>query len=259
MPVHEKFVLEDLPKSAVVNSTVYDANQEVDDLIITAVSKHLSTIVDDNPSDTNKPAQNSEVVEKKVDKSSETYNIQSDNRLSDFNLPDIEALKREEYERGVAETESKYKPLLENASVDTRLQILLEEKLSAILPSKSLDTEISKVSAAAISTIAKKLHLILPANFEEILSKGLIDKLKKFYKEGQITLKVHPDKYEFCKEVLQSDTIPDTFKSNFNLVQDNGIGLDDCKLEWQDTRLEYNKEQLSAEIDKIIEQLNTAS
>lgn len=259
MPAYEKFVLEELPKSSVVNSTVYDANQEVDDLIITAVSKHLSTIVDDNIADFEKSDKNNEDAHKIVDKSSETYNIQGDNKLSNFNLPDVEAIKREEYERGVAETESKYKPLLESASVDTRLRILLEEKLTAVSPNKDLDTEISKVSAAAISTIAKKLHLILPANFEEILSKGLIDKLKKFYKEGQITLKVHPDKYDFCKEVLQSDAIEDRFKGNFNLIKDNSIGLDDCKLEWHDTRLEYNKEQLSAEIDKIIEQLNTAS
>ncbi len=87
----------------------------------------------------------------------------------------------------------------------------------------------------------------------------MFEKLKNFYKEGLITLTIHPDRYAFCTEVLQSDEIPSRFKDNFQIIQDDKLNKDDCSLEWLDTRLEYNQEQLSAEIDKIIEQLKSTT
>ncbi|CAN0593559.1 unnamed protein product, partial [Ectocarpus sp. 12 AP-2014] len=118
--------------------------------------------------------------------------------------------------------------------------------------------QIAKVSAEEISSIAKKLHLILPANFEEIISNGMIEKLKSFYKGGSIVLTIHPDRYDFCTELLQSNEIPSKFKENFQIIKDDKLGMDDCILDYHETRLEYNQEQLPVEIDKIIEQLNSA-
>ena len=79
---------------------------------------------------------------------------------------------------------------------------LQTSELSLIVPQQNVDTQIAKVSAESISSIARKLHLVLPANFEEIVIGGLIAKLKKFYKEGEITITVHPDRYDFCQEIL---------------------------------------------------------
>lgn len=262
MAKYKKFILEDFPKSAVVNSGVYAENIEVDNFIHEVVSKHLNSIVDESDVSLLNSHQENKLVdlsEKVIDESLEKYNLTSTNLVVDNHLVNIEAIKKEEYERGVADTVSQYKPLLANASSDLCCATLLQEKLSSILPQQGLDTQIAKVSAESISAIAKKLHLVLPANFEEIVVDGLIAKLKKFYKEGQITITINPDKYDFCKEILQSESIPDKFKDNFHIIKDSKIGLDDCSLEWQDTRLEYNQEQLSAEIDKIIEQLKTAS
>lgn len=259
---YKKFILEDFPRSAVVNSTVYAENTDVDNFINDVVSKHLNSIVEE--SDVSLPNSHQEnkfadLSEKMIDESLEKYNITGTNSLVDNRLVDIDAIKREEYERGVADTVLKYQPLLAEASSDAQFATLLQEKLSSVVQQQNIDTQIAKVSAESISAIAKKLHLILPANFEEIIIEGLVAKLKKFYKEGQITITIHPDKYEFCQEILQSESIPDKFKDNFHIIKDSKIGLDDCSLEWQDTRLEYNQEQLSKEIDKIIEQLKTAS
>ena len=100
--------------------------------------------------------------------------------------------------------------------------------------------------------------MILPANFEEIIKNGLIEKLKSFYKEGNIILTIHPDRYDFCTELLQVDAIPGKFKENFQIIKDEKLGIDDCILDYNETRLEYNQEQLTVEIDKIIEQLKSA-
>lgn len=47
MSKHTKFELEELPKSAVVNSNVHSQDQEAMQLINEVVTEHISKIVDD--------------------------------------------------------------------------------------------------------------------------------------------------------------------------------------------------------------------
>lgn len=54
---YEKFELEELPKSAVVNSLVHAKNQEVDELINEAVSEHLNKIIDEEDQDSEKSSE----------------------------------------------------------------------------------------------------------------------------------------------------------------------------------------------------------
>ena len=258
---YKKFILKEFPRSAVVNSTVYDKSNYVDDFINDVVSKHLNSIVEDPETcflNSDKDNKIIELSNKVIDESLEKYNISSDSIVDNY-LVNVEVIKQEEYERGVADTVLKYQPLLEDASANRSLASLLEEKLFSIVPDQNIDIQIAKISAESIASIAKKLHLVLPANFEEIVIDGLISKLRKFYKEGEITITIHPDRYDFCQEILQSNSIPDKFKDNFHVIKDSKVGLDDCSLEWKNTRLEYNKEQLSQEIEKIIEQLKTVN
>jgi flagellar biosynthesis/type III secretory pathway protein FliH len=243
---HKKFELEELPKSAVVNSNAHSQDEETMQLINEVVTEHISKIVDDvnigEPLDEIKKNLNNESVVASTDP-----------------IIDVEQIKLESYNRGLEESKSKYEPMLTKLNENNNFFELLHQKLSSILPEEKIDSQISKISAESIAGIAKKLHLILPSNFEEIIRVGLIEKLKNFYKEGNITITIHPRRYDFCKEILQSDTISSKFKDNFQIVKDDKIGEDDCRLEWADTRLEYNQEQLTAEIDKIIEQLKSAT
>lgn len=253
---YEKFELEELPKSAVVNSLVHAKNQEVDELINEAVSEHLNKIIDEEDQDSEK---SSELAKKSIDDSLEPRNILLEENIQEQELEiDIEAIKAEFYQKGLEEAKAKYETIISEKDSDNDLSKKLSEKLSLISQGVDIDAQIAKVSAEAISSIAKKLHLILPANFEEIISNGMIEKLKSFYKEGSIVLTIHPDRYDFCTELLQSDEIPSKFKENFQIIKDDKLGMDDCILDYHETRLEYNQEQLTVEIDKIIEQLNSA-
>lgn len=254
---YEKFELEELPKSAVVNSLVHAKNHEVDELINEAVSEHLSKIVDESGENNEKL---SELAKKDIDDSSNPL----DNILLEENIQEqksginIEEIKTEFYQKGFEEAKVKYESIMAQKEPESDLSKKLLEKLSLISQTVDIDTQIARVSAEVISSIAKKLHLILPANFEEIISNGLIEKLKSFYKEGDIILTIHPDRYDFCSELLQSDAIPGKLKENFQIVKDDKLGIDDCILDYDETRLEYNQEQLTVEIDKIIEQLKSA-
>jgi flagellar biosynthesis/type III secretory pathway protein FliH len=254
---YDKLVLEDLPKSAVVNSSTHAKNPEVDELINEVLTDHLSKIAD---KDIETYSKNASKVEKPVDGAvespdSNTANIDIKNEAE----IDIEAIKKEAHQNGFTEAQTKYESMLLESNSTASLSEKLNEKLVLISPAKDMDSQIAKVSAEAISGIAKKLHLILPSNFEEIITKGLIDKLKSFYKDGNISLTIHPDRYDYCNEILQLDSIPSKFKDNFQIVKDEKLGNDDCILDWNETRLEYNQEQLTDEIDKIIEQLKSTT
>ena len=74
-----------------------------------------------------------DVSEKIIDESLEKYNISGTNSLVDKRLVDIDAIKREEYERGVADTVLKYQPLLAEATLDVQFATLLQEKLSSVV------------------------------------------------------------------------------------------------------------------------------
>lgn len=248
---YEKFELEELPKSAVINSLVHAKNQEVDELINEVVSEHLSKLVDEAEENNEKF---SELTKKDIDDSLKPLNNTQEQELG----IDIDEIKTEFYQKGLEEARANYETIISQKDSEKNLSQKLFEKLSLISQTIDIDAQIAKVSAEVISSIAKKLHLILPANFEEIIKNGLINKLKSFYKEGNIILTIHPDRYDFCTELLQSDAIPGKFKENFQIVKDEKLGIDDCILDYNETRLEYNQEQLTVEIDKIIEQLKSA-
>jgi hypothetical protein len=246
MSEHQKFIFADFPKSAVVNSNVHSTNADVEEIINNVVAEHLSNIVEEESAD-----HDEEQIPETDTSISEDVEV---NAPSQVNLDDI---RKEEYEKAMASAKAIYDPLIESKEKEKNFSGLLYEKLSSIVPEIDFESQITKISAESIAGIAKKLHLILPANFEEIINKGLIEKLKKFYKEGKIILTINPGRYEICSELLQSESIPEKFKDNFQIVKDESLGLDDCKIQWNDTSLEYNQEQLSSEIDKIIEQLRS--
>ncbi|NRB10588.1 MAG: hypothetical protein HRU35_03095 [Rickettsiaceae bacterium] len=287
---YEPLELKELPKSAVVNSNAYAEESKQDRLINEAVSDHLSTIVDNQDTNADNVSQTISTTAEN-NSATEQSNAQQQAESSQITDPKLEVNEAEIQPTKTASNQmppeqapaqqpantvsedvntnnDQQAPPNQTSEVpqqtepvvntDNFSQILLE-KLSSVTADVDLDSQITKFSATAISAIAKKLYLALPVDFEKIISNELIEKVKKFYKEGKITLTINPEKYDFCKEVLQSDNIPDKLKGSFEVVKDDNLGAGDCKIAWQNTCLEYNQEQLSAEIDKIIEQLKNAT
>lgn len=253
MSKYEKFQYDDLPKSAVINPGFFQGESEVDKLILDAVSEHLTKIIDEVADHGKTPEihKQNESIDKILD---------NDNIPKEISEPvDLESIRKSSYDNGYNDAREHYEQQIQNLNADNSFVNLVIEKLNAIVPDVKLDEQLIKVSAEVLADIAKKLHLILPVNFDEIIRNGLFEKLKNFYKEGDITLTVHPDRYEFCTEVLQSEQIPFRFKDNLHIIKDENFSKDDCRIEWQDTRLEYNQEQVSAEIDKIINQLRSTT
>ena len=163
-----KFELEELPKSAVVNSNVHSKDQETMQLINEVVTEHISKIVDEV------------TIDESSDEIKKNFNNEPAVVASIEPVINIEQVKQESYNKGLEEAASKYEPMLADLAANNDFSELLRQQLSSIIPEEEVDSQISKISAEAIVGIAKKLHLILPANFEEIIRIGLIEKLKNF-------------------------------------------------------------------------------
>jgi flagellar biosynthesis/type III secretory pathway protein FliH len=240
MPKYEKFIFQDLPKSAVVNlyNKQISSDPYKEEIINTVIAHHLNTIMTDDKENIHKELAKDEQDTQKIE-------------------IDIEQIKLDCYNKGLDDARAQYEPIINGLQADSSFAELLEQKISEISNKSDIDAQIAKLATQVITGIAKKIYLILPIDFEQILRLELLARLKKFYKEGQIRLIINPNRYDFCINILQSEHLAANLKENMRIIKDDQIGMDDCKLEWDNTCLEYNQDQLSTEIDSILEQLKS--
>jgi flagellar biosynthesis/type III secretory pathway protein FliH len=233
MTKYEKFIFQELPKNLVVN---FHDNHEIDynkdELINHVITQHLQTIV--------------------------TEENDSADEIDDIATEvDLDQIRLESYNKGLDDAKINYEKIISELQSENNLSELLQEKILEIAPKLNLDNQVAKLTSQIITNIAKKIYLILPVDFEQTLRLGLLDKLKKIYKEGQIKLSVNPERYDFCNNILQTENLPVKLKENIHIIKDDDINIDDCRLEWSNTILEYNHEQISVEIEKILEQIKS--
>ena len=124
----------------------------------------------------------------------------------------IERMKSLSYNQGAEDTRIHYESIVSKLQLENDFSSILYSKIEDINPVVNIDTQISKLSAEIISSIAKKIYLILPVDFELMLEQELLSRLQKFYKEGQIKLIINPSKYDLCRKVLAIENLPLKYK-----------------------------------------------
>jgi len=236
MGKYPKFTFHDLPKASVVNiQDNFDMEIHKEELINHAITEHLNTIMSEEL-DSENPSSNKLKEESDV-------------------IVDIEQVKLDSYHKGLDDARIKYENVINDINNENNFLEILKQKITELNPVSNIDSEIAKLSASIIATIARKVCLIMPVDFEQVLKSQLLSSLKKFYKEGMIVLTINPERYELSKNVLQLENLPAKLKENFEIIKDELLGINDCKLQWQDVSLKYDQEQLSSEIEEIIKQL----
>lgn len=251
---HKKFIFENFDKAMVVNRE-YHNNQsepvsELDGIISGAVMKHFTELADHN----NEQFQhhdgeaNDSIIMPDVDGDESELSVDNDLAENQARIYEdaIEKLKSE-YEQKISELEHK---------LAFSGQIL--EKFAHLPVHHNPEKQIVTICSQVVSQIANKLYLSLPAKFNNIFN-GLLKMLKKSYKNGRLTITLHSQNYDLCKELLASDENFAIIQDNIEIIKDDNLTHTDCKVDWQDTRFEYNQEQLSLEVNKIIEQLKTST
>ncbi len=167
----------------------------------------------------------------------------------------IEEIREESYKHGYDDAKAHFEPLVSQVKNNDSLCSLLQSKLEAVAPVADLQDDVFRLSASLVSTLAKKMHLVLPTDFEAIILGEMLPLLSKYYKMGTITLGINPERVDYCTNLLKIGTLPTTIAENIKIVQNKDVGTNDCKLEWHETQLEYNQEQMILDAEKILEHL----
>lgn len=240
MPKYQKFVFKDFPKESVVHTPANSTESDIKDQIIAgAVVQHLETIIESsNPSNTQEDS--SENVEHTPEQEKEPE-------------VDLTEIRAESYKLGYEEAKKEDEVLIEQLKSDLNFSTLLQQKLDSIAPTKNIDQELLTFSVECIKSIANKLFLALPVEFNQVLLKEMLSITHKFYKEGQITVRVHTNRLEYSQDLLKSDSR--IKQESVNILVDENLGINDCVVEWNETRLEYNQEMIKSEVDRIFDQL----
>lgn len=234
MTKHSKFIFQELPKNQVVN--LYDIHEidcEKDDLINQVIAQHLQTIVTDD-------------------------NHILDNGKDSLEGVNLEELKSEYYNKGLDDAKASYEKIIHELRIDNNLAENLAQKISSIVPDVKFDRQAVRLALEIISNIAEKLHLMITVDFEQIIRNEIIQCIKKYYKEGQVTINVNPEKYDLCKNIFELENLPLKLKNNIQIIPSDDIAINDCKLSWSETSLEYSQSQIAQEIDEIMQKIKNS-
>ena len=139
---------------------------------------------------------------------------------------------------------------------DEALVASLKSKLEAIVPVIDSQEQVFTLAAKAVGAIAKKMHLAIPAVFEGIILGEMMSILNKYYKTGEITIKVHPERVDYCENLLKIKALPARIAGNVKILSEETVGKSDCTLAWNETELEYSQDQIVKDADAILEHLN---
>ncbi len=243
MAKHKKFVFQELPKLAVANfyrsQTGPSSGEE--ELINTVITQHFSNIVNKEEGENDAAGSLSEELEKKDENKAEAV--------------DIEQIKLDSYNKGLDASKAEYEEIIDGLKADNNLAEMLQEKLSEICQISDINVQAARLSASLLSDLLKKICLILPIDFEQLLRTQLLKTIQEFYNEGKIKLIIHPTRTHICNNILHANDLPPKLKDHLQIVEDSNIDKNSCRLEWNDSHFDYNQSQLIKEIQDILEQL----
>ena len=124
---------------------------------------------------------------------------------------------------------------------------------------KDYKQQVSKLVVSIINQIVQKLFLSFPVSFESMFRDRIIDMLDKHHKSGAIKIITHPSKTNYVKEFIKEEKLSQENENdkNYNIISDDALGNNDCVLEWESNRFEFQLSTIEKEINDILEQFKT--
>ena len=175
---------------------------------------------------------------------------------------DIDAIVKQAREDGFASCQQKLQPIIDELRTKESLHELLKLKLLEVTSfniEEEYKQQVSKLIVAIISEIVPKLFLSFPVNFELMFRDRIVDMLNKHHKNGAIKITVHPSKISYIREFVEAAKLSQENKNdeNYNIISDEALGNNDCVLEWESNRFEFQVSAVTKEINDILEQFKT--
>jgi flagellar biosynthesis/type III secretory pathway protein FliH len=174
-----------------------------------------------------------------------------------YNEEELAKAKSESYNQGKLDAENELRPQIQEVEADKSFNDLIKTKMEAVAPKVDLQEEVMEMISKLLSTMAKKLHLSLNTNFDSIINEEILPILNKYYKNGAIILRIHPDRVDYCKKLFKMGELPQNISENIKIAEDDSISKNDCRVEMNDASLLYSQEELAEEAEKILDHLKT--
>lgn len=230
----EKFIFQDLSKINTLN------NIECDNAIYETSDEYniADTSIKDLDSD-------SEIKAEQVD-------LEEVNALSET---DIEQIKLDSYNKGLIASREEFDKKVQELQVRFDFFSTIRNKLSDLQINVDINSDLLSLLITLIENIAKKLRVILPVDFHEIMKKELLEKVLNFYSQGEIICTVNSIKIEECTKIFELNQLPNEVRDRIKLVADDSLEQNDCIIHVNNSCFKYNQSLIESEAIKILEQL----
>ncbi|MFK8039729.1 MAG: FliH/SctL family protein [Rickettsiaceae bacterium] len=249
MQKYKQFVFKEFSKDAVVKSVLGSIDTAQNSAINDIVFDHFSKIINTDDHD-----------KSNVSLVNDDNDVKSDNNSAPVPaFVDLENVKNDAYNDGYKDAEEEYKKQIDTLETELKSNKHfvdnIQEHLLSLDIKDGFDKYVDDFSANLLVQIAKQLHLVLPFNFESLLKQDFLELLRKYYKQSMVKIFVNPSKMDLCSKILESANLPETMRDKYQILDDSDLSQNDCRIEYADTRLEYNQDELSSEVNKILDQL----
>ncbi len=190
-----------------------------------------------------------------------TQNIDEEKNLSSKLITNMDLQFTYQKDRNYLNTNSKQ-------SLKTQVQInllenentfinLLKNKLSKLDINTSIDSlgnELFKKSLDLMNIILDKLYLKSNLDLEKLFFQHFVKNLDKCYTQGKILFFIHPTQEKYISDLLETKLLQNKYKENIKIVTDINLKEKDCYLQYNDSYINYNYQELKSQVQNFIKE-----
>lgn len=199
--------------------------------------------------DSNQPDAPAEEVEEEVVEEEQEPEVV----VPTFSEEELEAAKKEAFEKGREEALKESATAIEQQIVDTVTGV--SRKLDQLIAEqKAANKDIFRDAINVSYAITKKLFPSLNEQQKLVETETLLQKtLPQVLEEPRVTIEVHPDMEAPLNERLADISAETHYEGKLLINASTSITDGDCKIEWSNGGAERDLQALISEADKIIE------
>jgi flagellar biosynthesis/type III secretory pathway protein FliH len=174
-----------------------------------------------------------------------------------YSESDIEKLKNEFFEKGKEQAKKDLEENFQNKineinSQNNEINELLS-RLNQMAPAKEPIADFNNIFSEILNIILEKLCISILPEDKEILEKLFSKLLSDSYKGGSIVLRVNQTLKDRVEKLISESRNAKQF-DNIELIATPSIEVSTSIIEYNDTRLIYDKSAIKTEIEEIINQ-----
>ena len=235
----KKFEFKDLSDKNIVNKS--EDHLEDNAILNEAVTEHFKKILSDNDAISE---ENNLVTENGIQ--AQKASIVAEGKNSEHGIE-----KSSNYERGFEEGKKQEQEKIKKLSLDYEFLNKMKDLILSIEQNPDVSKEYMEHVIDIINILVEKMKLHFKPDFSKILTEQLKLIFEKIHKSGELIIHVSKDREDYCKKLLEENGFKDKMDKIIITISEE-LGENDIRIEHKNTRMEYNFDEISKDIDKIV-------